>query len=140
MTRIVYVVLLALLSLNCFGQFEKGSNSALLGGHAASYFQANLHTYVTKTASDTLELTDAYKTIRMFKATATTISIPANVFPVGSWINFLESGAGQTTFIPLAGMTMRSADAATKMRVQGSPVAIEFDSIGVCTLYGDITN
>ncbi len=65
----------------------------------------------TQTASYTLVLGDANKTIEMNVASANTLTIPPNssvAFPVSTVINVTQYGAGATTITAGAGVTLRS--------------------------------
>jgi hypothetical protein len=64
-----------------------------------------------QTASYQAVLTDAGKTIRMNVAGANNLTIPANAtvaFPVDSFFNIEQYGAGQTTIVAAGGVTIRS--------------------------------
>lgn len=65
----------------------------------------------TQTASYTLVLADEGKVIEMNVAGANTLTVPPNAsvaFPVNTWINFSQVGAGQTTLTPGAGVTLNA--------------------------------
>lgn len=56
-----------------------------------------------QTASYTIALTDVGKMVEMSVATANNLTVPANAtvaYPVGSQINILQTGVGQTTIVP----------------------------------------
>ena len=92
---------------------------------------------VNKTASHTLELTDASKYIRMTVASANDLIVPANsnvAFPVGTVIQIRQNGAGQTTMVADTGVTINSAET-LKLRKQGSSAAL----IKVATNEWDLT-
>lgn len=62
-------------------------------------------------ASYVLVLTDKGKTVEMNVAGANTLTVPPNssvAFPVKSWLNVVQVGAGQTTLTPGAGVTLHS--------------------------------
>ena len=74
-----------------------------------------LKTYVltrdvlTKTADYTLILTDVGKVVEANKATAISITVPANAtvaFPVGTLIRVVQIGAGATTIVATGGVTI----------------------------------
>ena len=59
----------------------------------------------------TLVIADAQKVVETSNAAAVTITIPPNAsvaFPVGTFIDFVQYGAGQITLAPGAGVTLRS--------------------------------
>lgn len=58
-----------------------------------------------------IALTDVGQTKEMNIAGANTFTIPANAtvaFPLGSWLNLVQAGAGQTTITPAGGVTLRA--------------------------------
>lgn len=62
-------------------------------------------------ASYVLVLTDKGKTIEMNVAGANTLTIPPNssvAFPIKSYLNLAQVGAGQTTIAPGAGVTIHA--------------------------------
>lgn len=74
-----------------------------------------------QTASYTLVLTDADKLVEMNVATANNLTIPLNssvAFPIGTKIDISQYGAGQTTFVPISGVTIRTANSWLKMNAQ----------------------
>lgn len=65
----------------------------------------------TQTASYTLALIDAGYTVEMNVGSANTLTVPPNAtiaFPVKTFVNVVQLGAGQTTLTPGAGVTLRS--------------------------------
>ena len=82
-----------------------------------------------KTASYTLVLDDAGKLIEMNSGSANTITIPASSsvnFPSGSYIDVIQYGAGQTSFVTGSGVTVRSANGWLKINAQyGAATAIK---------------
>ena len=70
-------------------------------------------TVATTTASSsyTLLLTDGGKLVEMTSASANNLTIPLNAsaaFAIGTSIFVLQTGAGQTTIVPTAGVTINS--------------------------------
>lgn len=64
------------------------------------------------TTSRTLALTDAFSYIRTTNASATTITVPLNssvAFPVGTRIEVIQGGTGQTSFAATGGVTVNTA-------------------------------
>lgn len=58
----------------------------------------------------TLALSDNFNAVETNKATANTVTVPPNssvAFPIGSQVNVLQYGAGQTTIAAGAGVTLR---------------------------------
>ena len=67
----------------------------------------------TQTASYTLVLADAGKVIEMDVATANNLTVPPNsavAFPVGTVLEVYAYGAGATTIVAGAGVTVRTPD------------------------------
>lgn len=91
------------------------SNHAHSDSAGGGTLNANAVLYATdaKTASYTLTLSDLGKLIRMNVATANTLTVPPNssvAFPIGSVINIVQVGNGETTIAPGAGVTLQSVD------------------------------
>jgi hypothetical protein len=72
--------------------------------------------YVTtnrQTASYTLAISDAGKLVEMNVATANDLTVPLDssvAFPIGTKIDIIQYGAGQTTVVATGGVTIRSAN------------------------------
>ena len=80
-----------------------------------------------QTASYTPVLTDAYKLVEMNVATANNFTVPPNssvAFKIGTIIDIAQYGAGQTTIVAGAGVTLRAPGAALKIAEQYSIVTI----------------
>lgn len=92
----------------------------------------------------TLAIADQYgKTVTLSNASANTCTVPPNssvAFPVGTVINVVQIGAGQTTITAGAGVTINSADAKLKLRVQYSGATLVKTATDTWILFGDITN
>lgn len=93
-----------------------------------------------QTASYTLVLGDADKLVEMNVATANNLTIPASVFSAGTQILLAQYGAGQTTIVAGAGVTIRSNGAKLKLNVQYSGATLIFLSATECYLFGDIVS
>ena len=88
---------------------------------------------VTVTASTTLALSHAEKTIRVNSSGAVTLTIPTNAsvaFPVGTCIVVTGVGAGTVSFTPASGVTLNSKE--SKRTIDGQYAAV--------TLYKSDTN
>jgi hypothetical protein len=93
------------------------------------------------TASGTLVLTNAGHAVEVTTASAATVTVPPNssaAFPVGTVIEIAQMGAGQLTITPGAGVTIRSAGALTKTRVQYSTVSLRKNATDTWLLVGDL--
>jgi hypothetical protein len=99
---------------------------------------AKLITTNRQTASYTLVLGDADKLVEMNVATANNLTVPASVFSAGTQILLSQYGAGQTTIVAGAGMTIRSNGAKLKLNVQYSGATLIFLSGTEAYLFGDI--
>jgi hypothetical protein len=76
--------------------------------------QNGISTVSEKTDSYTLVLSDVGKTIHMNKATANTLTIPPNAsvaWPVGGWVNVVQTGAGVTEIQGDTGVTVNGVSA-----------------------------
>lgn len=78
-------------------------------------------TFNRQTSSYTLALSDAGKMVEMNVGTANNLTVPLNssiAFPIGTQIDVTQYGAGQTTFVATAGVTIRSNNGWLKMNAQ----------------------
>lgn len=91
-----------------------------------------------KTDSYTLVYADQLKTIEMNKATANTLTVPADVFVAGNQILITQYGAGQTTIAAGAGMTLRSDGGKLKINTQYSMATILFISATEAYVTGNL--
>ena len=98
-----------------------------------------------QTASYTFALTDGNNTfVTINNASANTATIPPNssvAFPVGTILNFAQTGAGQTTITQGSGVTITSTGAtpsAPKTRVQYSACSAIQTSANNWLVIGDI--
>lgn len=96
----------------------------------------------TQTASYTLVAGDALKTVEMNVATANNLTVPPNssvAFPVGTIVYVRQYGAGQTTVVAGAGVTIRSRGAALKLAGQYGEAMLTKRASDEWVLSGDIT-
>jgi hypothetical protein len=80
-----------------------------------------------QTDSYTLVSGDLNKVIEMNKATANNLTVPLNAsvaFPVGTVIEVMQYGAGQTTIVAAGGVTLRSSGAKLKLTAQYSSASL----------------
>ena len=94
-----------------------------------------------QTASYTLVLADKNKIVEMSVASANTLTVPPNssvAYAVGSQINILQTGAGQTTVTAGAGVTINAAPG-LKMRTQWSYATLVKRATDTWVLVGDIS-
>jgi hypothetical protein len=95
---------------------------------------------VEKTASYTLVLSDKDKLIEMNSSSANSLTVPLNsaqAFPVGSQINILQTGTGQTTVAAASGVTI-NATPGLKLRARWSSATLIKRAENVWVLAGDL--
>ena len=95
---------------------------------------------VEKTAPHTLVLSDKDKLIEMNSSSANTLTVPLNsaqAFPVGSQVNILQVGTGQTTVAATSGVTI-NATPGLKLRAQWSSATLIKRAENVWVLVGDL--
>jgi hypothetical protein len=96
---------------------------------------------VEKTASHTLVLSDKDKLVEMNSSSANTLTVPLNsseAFPIGSQINILQTGTGQTTIAPVSGSVTINATPGLKLRAQWSSATLIKRAENVWVLAGDL--
>ena len=94
-----------------------------------------------QTASYTLVLADKNKIVEMGVGSANTLTVPLNssvAFPVGSQINILQTGSGQTTITATGGVTI-NATPGLKIRAQWSYATLIKRATDTWVLVGDIS-
>lgn len=95
-----------------------------------------------QTDSYTLALSDSGGVVEMNKATANNLTVPANAtvaFPVGTCIEVMQYGAGQTTLVAAGGVTIRSAGAKLKLTAQYSTAALRKIATDEWAVAGDLS-
>lgn len=98
---------------------------------------------VTKTADHTLVLGDAGYTVEMNVGSANTLTIPPNsdvAFPINTFIEVVQIGAGQTSIAAGSGVTIRSSGAKLKLTGQYSAASFYQRATDEWVLAGDITS
>lgn len=128
-----------------------GSTSALsynsklqLTGDAyfTGVFRETINTLRVNASSYTLILSDNGKLLEMSFATANTLTVPLNsvvALPIGTKIDVMQFGAGQTQILGASGVTVASAGGANKLRLQYSGCTLVKANTDVWYLFGDIT-
>lgn len=92
--------------------------------------------------SYTLVLSDAGKVIEMNSASANTLTIPPNSsvnFPIGTSIDVVQYGEGQTTIEAGAGVTLRSGGSKLKLTEQYSAATFYQKTTDEWIVLGDLT-
>jgi hypothetical protein len=95
---------------------------------------------VEKFVSYTIVLSDKDKLIEMNSSSANTLTVPLNsaeAFPVGSQVNILQAGSGQTTVAGTSGVTI-NATPGLKLRAQWSSATLIKRAENVWVLVGDL--
>lgn len=95
-----------------------------------------------QTASYTLVLSDAGKMVTMTNASANNLTVPPNssvAFPVNTRIDLLQYGAGQTTVVAGAGVTIYSSGSKLKLTGQYSGASLWKKATNTWVLVGDIS-
>ena len=109
---------------------------------SALLYQTAKITTVTKTASATLALTDAGKVVETSVATGHNLTVPTNAsvgFPVGTQILVIQVGAGQTTLVASAGVTLNAKSGNLKITGQWSAVTLIKRATNTWVAIGDLS-
>lgn len=91
-------------------------------------------------ASYTLVLADAGKLVEISNASANNLTVPLNssvAYPVGTQINILQTGAGQTTVVATGGVTINGTPG-LKLRAQWSSATLIKRATDTWVLVGDL--
>jgi hypothetical protein len=94
-----------------------------------------------QTASYTLVLSDASKLVEISNASANTLTVPLNssvAYPVGTQINILQTGAGQTTIAGTSGVTV-NVGLGLKLRAQWSAATLIKRATDTWVAFGDLS-
>jgi hypothetical protein len=81
------------------------------------------------------------KTVLVTAEGACNITIPLNssvAFPIGTHIDFVQEGAGEVTFVPASGVTMRSEGGKTKINAQYQAATLIKTATNIWYLIGAI--
>lgn len=118
-----------------------GTNTTQVASTAFVQTAVATSTINTQTASYTLVLTDAGKIIEMNVATANNLTVPLNssvAFPIGTTIDIVQYGAGQTTIVATSGVTLRSADGLLNLSKQYSGASLYKRGTDEWVVIGDL--
>jgi hypothetical protein len=126
------------------------AGTALTGGGTSGAVTINFDYAVgnqaiesAQTASYTLVLGDAGKMVTMTNASANNLTVPPNssvAFPVNTRIDLIQYGAGQTTIVAGAGVTIFSSGSKLKLTGQYSGASLWKKDTNTWVLVGDITS
>jgi hypothetical protein len=126
---------------------QSGSRTALGLGSAATHAATDFEpagaysAQNNQTASYTLVLADQGKLVTLSNASANTLTIPKNAsvaFPVLARIDFIQTGAGQTTLTPDTGVTL-NATPGLKLRAQNSGCSLVKTATDTWQITGDLS-
>lgn len=124
------------------GPLNNGSASTTLPTVRANANCPDLILPIVVTGSTTLDASHALNNpVEVNSATAATITIPPNAQPgfmKGNVVTVTQTGAGQVTFAPGAGVTLRTPRSLTT-RAQWSTVRLRQTSSNIWILEGDLT-
>jgi hypothetical protein len=119
------------------------TNTTQLATTAFVYEEVNKVSVDTKTASYTLAVADAGKVIEMNVASANDLTIPLNnsvAIPIGSTIDIIQYGEGQTTIVATGGVTIRSKEGNLKLTGQYSGATLYKRGTDEWVVVGDLTS
>ena len=94
-----------------------------------------------QTTSYTAVLADAGKLVEISNASANNFTVPLNssvAYPIGTQINILQTGAGQTTVVATGGVTI-NATPGLKLRAQWSSATLIKRATDTWVLVGDLS-
>jgi hypothetical protein len=109
-----------------------------VSGSLLNYVQINNQTGT----SYTLELSDASRLIQMNNSSANTLTVPQDSvvnFPVGTRIDIVQTGTGQTTIQSVIQVTLNSFESSTKLAGRWAAATLIKTSNNTWTLIGNIT-
>jgi hypothetical protein len=109
-------------------------------GSTAREFASSTLKTSAQTASYTLVLADKDKVVEMNVASANNLTVPLNssvAYPVGTQINLVQTGAGQTTVVATVGVTINTATT-LKLRTQWSTATLIKRNTDTWVLLGDL--
>ena len=98
------------------------------------------YSFNEETASYTLVLADANKIVEMNVASSNDLTVPLNssvAFDIGTEINILQTGAGQTTIVAAGGVTI-NATPGLKLRAQWSSATLIKRATDTWVAIGDL--
>lgn len=95
----------------------------------------------TRVASYTLVLSDSGKVVEMNLGSPNNLTVPPNsavAFPIGTIIEIIQLGAGQTTIVAGSGVTIHSPNGELKLSGQYSSASLRKRATDEWVLIGDI--
>ena len=91
----------------------------------------------------TFALSDTGKFVELSNASAITATLPPNssvAFPVGTLLNFMQTGAGQVTIAAGAGVTLQAEGSKFKLKAQYAAGSCVKRATDTWVLFGNITS
>jgi hypothetical protein len=119
-----------------------GTNTTQIATTEFVQTAVNTTTINTQTASYALVLGDVGEIIEMNVASANTVTVPLNstqAFPIGTSIDIVQYGAGQTTIVATGGVTIRSSGSKLKLTGQYSAATLYKRGTDEWIAMGDLT-
>ena len=117
------------------------SSSYLTQSSASSSYMPLSVSLNAQNASYTLQISDSAKLVELNNASANNLTVPLNstaAFPIGTQINILQTGAGQTTIVATGGVTI-NATPGLKLRTQWSSATLIKRASDTWVAIGDLT-
>lgn len=119
-----------------------GTNTTQIATTEFVQTAVNNVTINTQTASYQLALTDAGKVVEMNVGSANNLTVPPSGtvnFPIGTTIDIVQYGAGQTTIVAGSGVTLRASGGKLKLTSQYSAATLYKRGTDEWVVMGDLT-
>jgi hypothetical protein len=113
-------------------------NNIVVTGESKFSYQLN-----SQSASYILSLEDHGRVVPINNSSANTLTVPPNdsvAFPVGSVVNIIQTGSGQTTITPGSGVTLRSEGNKLKTKAQYALVGMVKVATDEWVVFGNLTS
>jgi len=123
-------------------QADINGNTNITGNLTVTGTTPSVITFNRQSSSYTLAITDAGLMVEMNVATANNLTIPLNSavpFVIGQIIEVTQYGAGQTTIVPISGVTVRSYTGLTKLIGQYAAATLTKVGTNEWYLFGNLT-
>jgi hypothetical protein len=122
--------------------WDQTNDKILVGdGTSAIEFAPSTILINAQTASYTLVAADKDKLVEMSVGSANNLTVPLNssvAYPIGTRINVVQTGSGQTTIAPTGGVTINGTPG-LKLRAQWSAVTLVKRAENTWVAFGDLT-
>lgn len=107
--------------------------------HEGGTIRSRLSGVRTPTVNDTLVIGDASGAVEMNSASARTITIPPDVFPLFTVITLTRLGAGTVQMVAGSGVTLRSKDDDKFISTQYTGATIYQRALNEWVIFGDLS-